>query len=428
MARKAVSNTEAFAYAPIVKFEELDNGNLYVYGKATDDTLDSDEQICDPSWLKTAMPQWFKFGNIREQHSSIAAGVAVEYEHIEGDGHYIGVEVVDVNSQKKVKAKVLKGFSIGIRRPRIVKDNKAAGGRIVDGEIVEISLVDRPANPSAVLTVAKTVDSGSLIQVEEFVKGLEVDSEPIVEEAAKSDAVAELAKSLSEVTAQKFDEAAYRDARGALARLIADEAQEFGEGHDERHSLWALLAAVNSLLDWFNGEALEGEVMEMESVAMAAEPEVAKCLECGCHMPAENHGRSDVTTAEIITAEVNDKADGEIELAKDAAPDDNSDIKSLVTDLVKSLLANESGEVTKATDASEERIAALEAELDRVKSLAVAGGPSRLGAASSRSAADEVTVRARLLLAKADSTQDKTLADGYRLLAKDLLKSAKADS
>jgi len=53
---------------------------------------------------------------------------------------------------------VLKGFSIGIRAPRIVRDTKAANGRIIDGQIVEISLVDRPANPNAKLMLAKSVD------------------------------------------------------------------------------------------------------------------------------------------------------------------------------------------------------------------------------------------------------------------------------
>jgi hypothetical protein len=153
MATKAMaSNTTA--YAAIVKFDEQEDGTVLAYGKATDATLDADEQICDPEWLKRAMPEWFKYGNIREQHSSIAAGVATEYEETE-DGHYITAHIVDPSSAKKIKTGVLKGFSIGIRRPRVIKDNKAAGGRIVDGQIVEISIVDRPANPSCVLTVAK---------------------------------------------------------------------------------------------------------------------------------------------------------------------------------------------------------------------------------------------------------------------------------
>lgn len=156
----------ASTYAEIVKFEEQEDGTVIAYGKATDATLDSDEQICDPAWLKQAMPEWFKYGNIREQHSSIAAGVATEYEEKDG-GHYITAHIVDPSSAKKVKTGVLKGFSIGIRRPRVIKDNKAAGGRIVDGEIVEVSIVDRPANPSCTLVVAKAV-GGVMTQVEEY--------------------------------------------------------------------------------------------------------------------------------------------------------------------------------------------------------------------------------------------------------------------
>jgi len=157
---------KATIYAEILKFDEQADGTILAYGKATDASLDSDEQICDPVWLERAMPEWFKYGNIREQHSSIAAGVATEYELKDG-GHFITAHIVDPTSAKKVKSGVLKGFSIGIRRPRVVKDNKALGGRIVDGEIVEVSIVDRPANPSCTLVVAKAV-GGVVTQVEEY--------------------------------------------------------------------------------------------------------------------------------------------------------------------------------------------------------------------------------------------------------------------
>ena len=69
----------ANGFASIVKYDVNEDGTLMVYGKATDDTLDLDQQICDPSWLDTAMPEWFKSGgNIREMHTSSAAGVAKE--------------------------------------------------------------------------------------------------------------------------------------------------------------------------------------------------------------------------------------------------------------------------------------------------------------------------------------------------------------
>lgn len=159
-----MTNTNIFAR--IIKQDKQADGTLIVTGIATDNSIDSDDQICDPTWLKTAMPDWFRWGNIREQHSNIAAGVATEYE-TKGNEHWITAKVVDPASVKKVESGVLKGFSIGIRGPRVVKDNKAAGGRIVDGEIVEVSLVDRPANPICTLALAKSVD-GVVTAVEEL--------------------------------------------------------------------------------------------------------------------------------------------------------------------------------------------------------------------------------------------------------------------
>jgi hypothetical protein len=158
----------AHSYAQIIKQEKQEDGTLLVYGKATDDALDIDQQICDAAWLEKAMPEWFKTGgNIREQHSNIAAGVAKELDS-KADGHYISALVVDPISVKKVETGVLKGFSIGIRSPRIVRDTKAANGRIIDGQIVEISLVDRPANPNAKLMLAKCDNELDLIKVEEY--------------------------------------------------------------------------------------------------------------------------------------------------------------------------------------------------------------------------------------------------------------------
>ena len=158
-------------YADILKYDDNGDGTLTVYGKATDDSVDIDQQICDPVWLAKAMPDWFMTGgNIREQHSNIAAGVAKEYE-AKSDGHYISALVVDPVSVKKVQNRVLRGFSIGIKSPRVVMDKKAANGRIIDGQIVEVSLVDRPANPNCQLVLAKSINGEkSLTKVEELVE------------------------------------------------------------------------------------------------------------------------------------------------------------------------------------------------------------------------------------------------------------------
>jgi hypothetical protein len=330
---KSIMGNLTTAYFEITKSDRQPDGTLMVYGKATDDSLDIDQQICDPIWLDRAMPEWFKSGgNIREQHSAIAAGVAKEYEKKQ-DGHYIHALVVDPVSVKKVDTGVLKGFSIGIKSPRVVRDQKAANGRIIDGQIVEVSLVDRPANPNCQLVLAKSLDGESgMWKVEELVEKREFSSEERADAAdtgaampdgsypikskndlrnaiqsigrAKNPAavkrhiirraralgatellpegwnvkksaseIIELAKSVAG-DVNKFDQGLYDAARQALAQLIVVEANEMTEGHNEEQSIAHLLSAVHHLFAWYAGEEAEGEVTEAgEDIEMAAKKE-----------------------------------------------------------------------------------------------------------------------------------------------------------
>jgi putative thioredoxin len=197
-----------------------------VYGKATDDALDIDKQICDSAWLDRAMPHWFKSGgNIREQHSNIAAGVATDYE-LKSDGHYITALVVDPVSAKKVEHGVLKGFSIGIKNPRVIQDSKAANGRIVDGQIVEVSLVDRPANPNCQLVLAKSAsaEDSTIVQVEELIETEETVEETVLQSSTQTQEETQVEKTTAITSAKsilgdlvKFDKTQYEAAREALA-------------------------------------------------------------------------------------------------------------------------------------------------------------------------------------------------------------------
>ena len=367
----------ATSYAEIFKYDKNDDGTLTVYGKATSDDLDIDNQICDNDWLSKAVPEWFKSGgNIREQHSSIAAGVATEYEQ-KGDGFYVEAKIVDPNSIRKVEHKVLKGFSIGIKSPRVIRDNKAANGRIVDGQIVELSLVDRPANPTCQLVLAKSVGGEStLTQVEELIETQNESVTPTKEiPVAKSvlaETILELVKSANGETV-KFDQASYDTARRALAQLIITEAGEMADGSDERDDIEELIDAIKHLFRWKDGEDEEGEtdmsgsVMEMSAkeadadcecdgckackadggcdatpcskCAMAKSASIGKCLECGCGMPGQDHGLStvqipgnnsgisttaNVSTATIMTPEQNagsiKSAEGEEPVVAEEAP------------------------------------------------------------------------------------------------------------
>ena len=154
-----MSTTYAYA-GDIVKTTDED-GRMIVYGKATGPDLDLDQQICDPDWLKSAMPEWAAIGNVREMHQPIAAGIGLEIEAA-GDDWFLKSECVDENTQRKIDRGVLKGYSIGIKNATVVKDAAARGGRIVAGDIVEISYVDRPANPTATIAIAKGAGIDSL--------------------------------------------------------------------------------------------------------------------------------------------------------------------------------------------------------------------------------------------------------------------------
>ncbi|HEV8063406.1 MAG TPA: hypothetical protein VGP46_01185 [Acidimicrobiales bacterium] len=147
---------KGYLYADITKAERDENGDLIVTGIAASPTKDIDKQIADPTWLKSAMPAWMTWGNVREQHSKIAAGIGMELVEGDGDTWTLKAAVIDPVTATKVEKHVLKGFSVGIKGPRYVADKSAPGGRIVGGEIVEISLVDRPANPDCLIELAKS--------------------------------------------------------------------------------------------------------------------------------------------------------------------------------------------------------------------------------------------------------------------------------
>lgn len=136
------------------KTEELPDGTIMVYGKAAGTDLDLDQQRCDSTWLKKAIPDWMTWGNVREQHGAIAAGVGKVLTQ-QGDDWYLKAHIVDPVTVKKIQAGVLKGFSIGIRDYRTVTHATAPKGLIVDGFVPEISCVDRPSNPTAHMSIAK---------------------------------------------------------------------------------------------------------------------------------------------------------------------------------------------------------------------------------------------------------------------------------
>ncbi|MFI1535573.1 hypothetical protein [Streptomyces anandii] len=160
----------AFAWAPITKAEEQDDGTYMVYGPAASSHLDRDRQRLNPQWLDKAMPAWFDQGaNVREQHDAKrAVGVGVGLVKGDGDsGHMLASHIVDPVACLKVKHGVLKGYSVGIKNPQVkLGKADAPGGEVIGGDIVEVSIVDRPCNPTTLFEIAKADGAGGLEPVD----------------------------------------------------------------------------------------------------------------------------------------------------------------------------------------------------------------------------------------------------------------------
>lgn len=184
-------------YANIEKVEEQDDGTLKVWGYASSGAEDSDGETITPAAMKAALPDYMKFGAVREMHQSIAAGTAIEASVDETTGKTMfGAHVVDPVAVKKVTTGTYKGFSIGGK----VTERDPLNKKIIKGlNLVEVSLVDRPANPDAVFTMykaastpeddvvelAEMLDDGTVTpaQVLELIKASRAAEQPVPSEA-----------------------------------------------------------------------------------------------------------------------------------------------------------------------------------------------------------------------------------------------------
>ena len=165
-------NELVYASFPIEKVEETPDGDLMVWGKVSDGTVDGDLQIVDPEWSLKALREWFDTGaNVRVQHQAQRdpAGKGLEL-----DGHYLKALVVEREAKRLVKAGALGWYSVGIsrpdiryeRNPKLDPEGKAIGGIITgrrDGtsHIPEVSLVDRGSNHNSRFQLVKAAADGT---------------------------------------------------------------------------------------------------------------------------------------------------------------------------------------------------------------------------------------------------------------------------
>jgi phage head maturation protease len=159
-------------YSEIDSIVKNDDGTIIVTGYASSGSVDSDGETITPEAMKAAIPDYMKFGAVREMHGKNAAGTALSAE-VQDDGRTLfSALIVDPIAIKKVETKTYKGFSIGGSVPPGGRDpvNKTL---IKQLKLVEVSLVDRPANPDAVITMYKS-DDAEKIESEETQKADEI--------------------------------------------------------------------------------------------------------------------------------------------------------------------------------------------------------------------------------------------------------------
>jgi hypothetical protein len=376
------------AFAPIVKTEKADDGSILVYGMATGPQLDLDGQICDPDWLKSAMPAWFESGaNVREMHQPSAVGVGTELEQM-GDDHWLTSKVVDPNAVLKVDTGVYQGYSIGIKAPKVVKDASAPNGRIIGGKIIEVSLVDRPCNESAKLVLAKLAGD-TLVQTED---DLHKDAE-----------------------AEEVDW--LQAARDALANWLANEAAEVAAGTGGTYVV-QLLANLLADLDW----AAQVDAADDVSAAMDA-------LKTALISPRQEEPVDLTQITSVVKAATADDAPDAAkadlaELTKTLGVDD---LRAKLTE-AEQLLADARSEIDTAkaeTTAVKEQIDLLTAEVVKVKDTVVeVGAPARLRpavAAQSAARRDELTSKAAHYRRMSAQVTDRNEASAYLKLADEAL-------
>lgn len=133
------------------EIKKRDDEQRMVWGYASTEAIDSQGEVVKLDAIKGAWDDYMKHANIREMHQPSAVGKCKEYE-FDSKGVMIGVKVVDDVAWKKVQEEVYTGFSIG------GKALNKVDGVITQLKLTEISLVDRPANPEALITVWKGED------------------------------------------------------------------------------------------------------------------------------------------------------------------------------------------------------------------------------------------------------------------------------
>jgi len=145
-------------YAAITK---IDDDKRLVVGVVTKATLDNQNEIVEWDATVEAVNDFKKWMNLREMHDDKKASGIIEDIELDPKNKLVRVvaKVIDDDAWKKVKSGVYKGFSIGGKALKRIKEFVPALGKVVSKVkkyvLNEVSLVDRPAHPECLFEVVK---------------------------------------------------------------------------------------------------------------------------------------------------------------------------------------------------------------------------------------------------------------------------------
>jgi hypothetical protein len=338
-------------FAEIAK---IDEEQRLVMGYASTEAMDKQGEIVKLDAIKTALPDYLVFGNIREMHQPSAVGVAKGAE-IDDTGLYITAKVVDESAWIKVKEGVYKGFSIG---GKVTARDPLKKNVVTGVDLMEISLVDRPANPEATFDMFKADASPEPEPAAGLLKQIWTCPHPEHQHLAKADAVACIEATPAD---QRTDEIrAQRLAKIAEALI---ESEPLKKGMYQVAWLADLVSGLDCLQADTRYEAMfEGDGSTIPSELKAAVDNLTGILQ---RMVAEEAAEIAAANAETETVvEVIEAADKPGDLAKveESAPAAEDLAKAALTDTIQKAIADALAPIQAKNEALEKRLVDLAAQ------------------------------------------------------------------
>ena len=151
----------------IIPIERLDEEKQIVYGWAQTINKASDGLVITAAAMRGAVSDYFDKGPaLREMHMG-AAGKVLEAQVYDAKGTFIAARVVDPIAWLKVKEGVYTAFSIAGRIEQFNEDYT----QVEKFKWIETSLVDRPADPGAKITLWQSEDRQTQYDINEIMKG-----------------------------------------------------------------------------------------------------------------------------------------------------------------------------------------------------------------------------------------------------------------